>query len=173
MNQYRKPNYLGSHGEKYSYIIPNNISLPRFYLHLFSFHIPQSFGDSPHHNPSHYPTPSRQTSFQVAVLPPAKYWKISSMDAMSMPRVRIPMEKFFLHRLQLYRLVKKPRDEYSVRWARRRIRPSLSQIPNQCPENSLWTIFSTHWLSLWEMLPCCRDWSQMKRTSSKRNSRSP
>ena len=32
------------------------------------------------------------------------------------------MEKFFLHRLQLYRLVKKPRDEYSVRWASRLIR---------------------------------------------------
>lgn len=85
------------------------------------------------------------------------------MDAMAMPRVRIPMEKFFLHRLQLYKLAKNPREEYSARWARRRIRPSLSQVPNQCPENSLWTIFSTHWLSLWEMLPCCRDWSQMKR----------
>lgn len=85
------------------------------------------------------------------------------MDAMAMPRVRMPMEKFFLHRLQLYRLVKKPKEEYSARWARRRIRPSLSQIPNQCPESSLWTSFSTYWLSLWEMLPGWRDWSQMKR----------
>ena len=64
MNQYRKPNHLGSHGKKYSYIIPNNISLPCFNLHLLSLHNPQTFANSPHYNPNYY-----SDSIQTQILP--------------------------------------------------------------------------------------------------------
>lgn len=40
-----------------------------------------------------------------------------------MPRAMMRAEKFFPHLLQQYRLVKRPKDEYSVKWANRRIPP--------------------------------------------------